>query len=132
MNLNQTTRISGVRQRIAPDGETPTFNDDLGGGSSIVEPDIINPVAVQQEAPIRGGSVTNVEQVEAGLESPNNTELNGEKDPSATTDQNKTYVSGGTTPDSPIIIRKPKTNYIVYGIVGVIGALVIYKVFFKK
>lgn len=132
MNLNQTTSISSVRKRIAPDDETPMFNDDLGGGSSIVEPDFINPVANQSEAPIRGGSVTNVEQVEAGLESPNDTGLNGEKEPSATTDENKTYVGGGTTPDSPIIIKTPKTNYVVYGIVGVIAVLVLYKLYFKK
>jgi hypothetical protein len=132
MRLNQTTTLNSFQQRIAPDGETPTFNDDLGGGSNIVEPDIITPIAIQVEAPIKGGNVTNVEQVEAGLELPNDIRLNDVKESSATTEENKTYVSGGTTPDSNIVLNKPKPNYLVYGIIGVIGALVIYKVFFKK
>jgi hypothetical protein len=132
MNLNQTTSFSSMRKRIAPDDEMPTFNDDLGGSSTIVEPEILNPVSVTEFAANSGGSVTNFEQVEAGLELPNDTGLNGEKEPSATTDENKTYLSGGTTPDSPIIIKKPKKNYIVYGIVGVIAVLVLYKLYFKK
>lgn len=52
--------------------------------------------------------------------------------PSATTDQTKNYVGGGTTPDSSITVKKPKPNYLVFGIVGVIGLAVIYKLFFNK
>jgi hypothetical protein len=54
------------------------------------------------------------------------------KESSATTDETKTYVSGGTTPDSNIIVDKPKRNYLMYGVIGVIGAYIIYKVFFNK
>lgn len=52
--------------------------------------------------------------------------------PSATTEENKLYFGGGTTPDSKIIVIKPKPNYVMYGIVAVIGLLVIYKVFLNK
>lgn len=51
---------------------------------------------------------------------------------SATTEENKLYFSGGTTPDSKIIVIKPRPNYVMYGIVSVIGLLVIYKVFLNK
>jgi len=57
---------------------------------------------------------------------------NNTSEPSATTDQTKTYVEGGTTPDSNIVIKKPMTKYYIYGIVGIIGALIAYKVFFSK
>lgn len=131
MRLNQTTTLSSFEPRIAPDGETPVFNDDLGGGSNIVEPEIVNPVSVPVNTPIKGGNITNVEQIETALETPT-TVSQDVKEPSATTDENKIYGGGGTMPDSPIVINKPKPNYIVYGIVGVIGILVVYKLFFKK
>lgn len=51
---------------------------------------------------------------------------------SATSKSTKSYVEGGTTPDSNIIIKKPKPNYVAVGVVGVIGLYVIYKVFFNK
>jgi len=57
---------------------------------------------------------------------------NNTSEPSATTDETKTYVEGGTTPDSNIVIKKPMTKYYIYGIVGIIGALIAYKVFFSK
>ena len=52
--------------------------------------------------------------------------------PSATTSGTKTYVDGGTTPDSDIIVDKPKPNYLVFGLIGLVGAYVVYKVFFQK
>lgn len=54
------------------------------------------------------------------------------KESSATTQQTKTYIGGGTTPNSPILVKKPiKKNY-MYGILGVIGVLVFYKFFYNK
>ena len=52
--------------------------------------------------------------------------------PSATTGETKTYVDGGTTPDSNITVKKPKPNYLTFGIIGVIGLLVVYKLFLNK
>ena len=31
-----------------------------------------------------------------------------------------------------IVVKKPMTKYYVYGILGLVGALVVYKVFFNK
>jgi xanthosine utilization system XapX-like protein len=44
----------------------------------------------------------------------------------------KSYIEGGTTPDSKIVINKPKPNYTKIGIIGLIGVYVIYKVVFNK
>ena len=52
--------------------------------------------------------------------------------PSATADSTKNYVGGGTTPDSNIIVAKPKPNYFVYGFLGIVVAYVGYQVFFNK
>ena len=51
---------------------------------------------------------------------------------SATSNSTKSYVNGGTTPDSDIVIKKPKPNYTALGVIGIVGAYVIYKVFFNK
>lgn len=51
---------------------------------------------------------------------------------SATTNSTKSYVEGGTTPNSKIIINKPKPNYVMRGAIVLVGAYVIYKVFFNK
>lgn len=51
---------------------------------------------------------------------------------SPTSDSTKNYIGGGTTPDSDIIVNKPKPNYTTIVIVGIIGAYVLYKVFFNK
>jgi hypothetical protein len=53
-------------------------------------------------------------------------------EPSATTKETKTYVSGGTTANSNIVVDKPNRNYLMYGLIGVVGAYFVYKVFFKK
>lgn len=52
--------------------------------------------------------------------------------PSPTTNGTKTYVEGGITPNSNIVVNKPKPNYLVFGLLGIVGAFVIYKVFFNK
>ena len=51
---------------------------------------------------------------------------------SATTDQTKVYVGGGTSPNSNIIVTKPKPNYLLMGVSGIILVLVCYKLFFNK
>jgi hypothetical protein len=58
--------------------------------------------------------------------------INSKSESSATTDETKTYVGGGTTPDSNIVVNKPKRNYFMYGVIGVVGVYVVYKVFFNK
>ena len=60
--------------------------------------------------------------------------INSKSEPSRFTKQNKNYIEGGITPDSDIIVSKSKSksNYIGYGIVGIVGAYVVYKVFFNK
>jgi hypothetical protein len=78
-----------------------------GGGSQVVEPDLINPVVF--------------------INNPKNDVI-----PSDTTDETKTYLDGGTTPDSNINVKKPEPNYLTLGVLGIIGLLVIYKVFFNK
>lgn len=55
-----------------------------------------------------------------------------DKIPSATTNSTKSYVEGGTSPDSKIVIKKPKPNYTVLGVLGIVGSFVVYKVFFNK
>jgi hypothetical protein len=51
---------------------------------------------------------------------------------SATSNSTKSYVEGGTTHDSKIVIKKPKPNYVMIGIVSLVGVYVIYKAFFNK
>ena len=55
-----------------------------------------------------------------------------ESEPSLFTDENKNYVSGGTTPDSNIIINKTTPNYFKYGALAVIVGFIGYKLFFEK
>lgn len=112
------------------------------GASQVIEPEIINTVpnqgAIQptltleqvQEAVNQpsGGVTTTIQEPNVLIPSTKPETL---AEPSATTDETKTYGGGGTTPNSTIVIKKPKPNYLVYGIVGVIGVLVVYKVFFK-
>jgi hypothetical protein len=63
---------------------------------------------------------------------PNTNTSNPDKESSATTDETKTYVGGGTTPDSQIVVKKPTTKYFVYGIVAIVVAYLGYKMFYKK
>jgi hypothetical protein len=101
-----------------------------GGASSIIEPQILTP-NTRNDTPIRGAG-TNAGQVGGNSQSGTSPVVNPNAEPSATSGATKTYVSGGTTPDSNIIINKPKPNYLVYGLIGVVGLYVVYKVFFNK
>lgn len=123
------------------DRVTPMYNQD--SGSQILEPEIIMPIYSQNQNPVKGKSIISVEEIEPILSEQVvestpvksgsiDTKPVKDSEPSATTDQTKTYVGGGTTPDTPIVVKKPMTKYFVYGIVGIVGALVVYKVFFNK
>lgn len=121
-----------------------------GGSSVIVEPEIIQTGGSNSNTPIFGNAnqpltqsqindiSNNTPDIRTLIDnSPKPTNTNGSSAsnpnavPSATTDQTKNYVGGGTTPNSPINVKKPRPNYLVYGIIGLIGLAVIYK-FFKK
>lgn len=47
-------------------------------------------------------------------------------------DETKLYISGGTTPDSDIVVVRPKRSYFKLVVVGAVGAFVIYQIFFNK
>ncbi len=128
--------------------EYPIINsNNTSNGSQIIEPNIITYVPTNSNTNV-GSSASNQQVVEQILEQQNSgqgtltpssqsntgtsTASNPNAVPSATTDGTKTYVNGGTTPDSNIIVKKQKPNYLVYGIIGVVGAYVIYKMFFNK
>lgn len=138
----------------------PIFNNEMSdGGSQIVEPDYLPPtnpirsdnlgefnseelidvVLAQQNSGQTNSGQTNSGQSNSGQTNSGQpagtssiTEPITDSEPSATTNETKTYVGGGTTPDSNIIVNKPKGNYLMYGLVGLVGAYVIYKVFFNK
>jgi len=128
------------------DNSTNTNN-----GSQIVEPEILIPINPTNTPPVYTPPIKgtqNVEDVENGLpqgttvhqntvnsnqtNTGNSTVTNPNATPSATTDSTKNYVNGGTTPDSNIIVKKPKPNYLVYGLIGLVGAYVVFKMFFNK
>jgi hypothetical protein len=121
--------IDDYNSQMMPTYENPTYT---GGGSQVSEPEILNPINPAYTPPIKGNQ--NVEDVESGLpQGTNNTVTpNNDAEPSATTDETKTYVGGGTTPDSNIVIDKKKRNYLMYGLIGVVGVYVVYKLFFNK
>lgn len=119
------------------------------GGSQISEPEILIPITpTEYTPPVK--STVNLEEVESQLpqnsssqsgssqattsqsNSGTSTGVNPNAVPSATTGETKNYVDGGTTPDSKITVKKPKPNYLTLGIFGVIGLLVVYKLFFNK
>ena len=123
----------------------PIFNDELlNGGSQIVEPDVITPIYPTSSDNL--GELNSEEVIDVVLAQQNSGQTNSgqnvgtssikepanEDVPSATTGSTKTYVDGGTTPDSDIIVDKPKPNYLVFGLIGLVGAYVVYKVFFQK
>ena len=111
------------------------------GGSQVLEPEIIgnsyiqpinplsesNNISLQDIVDISSEQVIPAQDTMVVTSSPN-----ANSEPSATTDETKTYVEGGTTANSSIVINKPKRNYLMYGIIGLIGALVVYKMFFNK
>lgn len=71
------------------------------------------------------------QQLDNYLQSNTAVKPNVEAESSATTDETKTYVKGGTTPDSNIVVDKPKRNYLMYGIIGLVVAYFGYKKFMK-
>jgi hypothetical protein len=143
-DMQTTMLVADYDNQIMPIYEDPIYT---GGGSNIIEPEIIIPVNNEVATPIGGGSI-NAEQVEILTQQAGNTSQSGsstsqsgtstvvepniDAEPSATTDETKTYVGGGTTPDSNIVVDRPKRNYLMYGLIGVVGVYVIYKVFFNK
>lgn len=111
------------------------------GGSQVAEPEIIIPITPKPNTPPKKNTLI-LEDIKNDLPQGNSTSVvSGTKDSedtkpkgesSATTDETKTYVGGGTTPDSQIVVKKPTTKYFVYGIVGIVVAYLGYKVFFNK
>ena len=55
-----------------------------------------------------------------------------DKTSSEFTDETKLYISGGTTPDSDIVVARPKRNHFKLVVVGAVGAYLAYLVFFNK
>jgi hypothetical protein len=138
---------------------TDIDNTSESGGSIIVQPEIIEPMIIPSNTPSYGNinqPITQevLEQISTTTLSPeietatspqvstasnnsnplttsNNNSTNPKGVASATTDQTKNYVGGGTTPNSPINVKKPRPNYLVYGIIGLIGLAIIYKVLKK-
>ena len=124
------------------------------GGSQIVEPEVLIPVMpttyippiknnqnveeVENQQPQSGSSQSSSSQSSSSQSSSSQSNTGSSSDsnpnvvPSATTGETKTYVDGGTTPDSNITVKKPKPNYLTFGIIGVIGLLVVYKLFLNK
>lgn len=91
----------------------PIYHPNISVGSQIKEPNIV-------------GSHNN------GGNSANNNNNNNNHNhviPSATTDSTKNYVGGGVTPDSNIVVNKPKTNHLFFGLIVVVGAYMAYKMF---
>lgn len=136
-DMRTTMLVADYDNQIMPVDENSTYT---GGGSNIVEPEIVIPVNNEIATPI-GAGLASAEQVEILTQQAGNTSQSGtstvvepniDAEPSATTDETKTYVGGGTTPDSNIVVDKPKRNYLMYGLIGVVGVYVIYKVFFNK
>jgi hypothetical protein len=132
--------VSDYDNQIMPNYES-SINE--VGSSQVLEPEIIMPIYTQSQNPVRGTTITSIEEIEPILSEQvventpvksGSTEVKPQKDSesSATTDETKTYVGGGTTPDSQIVVKKPMTKYYIYGILGIVGALVVYKVFFNK
>jgi hypothetical protein len=126
------------------------------GNSQITEPNIIIPIYSVSNSP-NSNNYTNTGNIPIEVSNPVNTgntstgsipievsnpvntgntstgsTSNNTSEPSATTDETKTYVEGGTTPDSNIVIKKPMTKYYIYGIIGLVGAFIVYKTFFNK
>lgn len=100
-----------------------TINNNKEVGSQILEPEILAPIYSQKETPSKTTEIVDKKMTN---------DLENVPEPSETTDETKTYISGGTTPDSPILVKKPMTKYVLNGVVGVLAILVGYKLFFSK
>jgi hypothetical protein len=142
MRLSQDIGIYDVENPIIKESTFPEL-----GNSQITEPNIIIPIynvgnssnsnSYTNTGNTSSGAIpievlTPVDTSNTSTGSTSGTTSNNTPEPSATTDETKTYVGGGTTPDSNIVVKKPMTKYYVYGILGIVGALVVYKVFFNK
>jgi hypothetical protein len=55
-----------------------------------------------------------------------------DKTSSEFTDETKLYISGGTTPDSDIVVARPKRSHFKLVVVGAVGVYLAYLVFFNK
>ena len=111
LNDNETNiHIGNYETPINPVYNEPRLSNN-SGGSQILDPKIGVPTKEAKEDLVTA---------------------NKKSEPSKTTDENKNYVSGGTTPDSNIIINKPKSNLIIYGVIGVVILFTVYKKFFKN
>lgn len=146
MRVKQDIGIYDVENPIIKETTFPEL-----GNSQIIEPNIITPIYDVSDLP-NSNIYTNTGNTSSGaipievitpVDTSNTStgSTSGTKDtevtkpkgePSATTDETKTYVGGGTTPDSQIVVKKPTTKYFVYGIVGIVVAYLGYKVFFNK
>jgi hypothetical protein len=146
MRLSQDIGIYDVENPIIKESTFPEL-----GNSQITEPNIIIPI-YNVGNPSNSNSNTNIGNGSSGsvpieVLNPVNTgntltgstsgttsgtTSNNTSEPSATTDETKTYVGGGTTPDSNIVVKKPMTKYYIYGIIGLVGAFIVYKTFFNK
>ena len=140
-NENQTRiYVSDYDNQMMPTYDNPIYGL---GNSQVSEPEIINPINLQEYTPHNNGAVS-LQDIENNLPQGGTSQLgtsvvvqpeiksNTEAEPSATTEETKTYIDGGTTPDSPIVVNKPKPNYLMLGLLGIVGALVVYKLFFSK
>ena len=133
--------VSDYDSQMMPTYEIPVYEN---GSSQVAEPEIIIPISPLPNTPPKKNTLI-LEDIEndlpqetptqSGTQNTGNTNTTNPKpkgEPSATTDETKTYVGGGTTPDSQIVVKKPTTKYFIYGIVGIVVAYLGYKVFFNK
>jgi hypothetical protein len=117
----------GNSQITEPDIILPTSNvNDLSNPSNYTYTTTGSPLSI----PIEVSNPVNTGTTSTG--STSGTTSNNISEPSATTDDTKTYVGGGTTPDSNIVVKKPTSKYYIYGLLGVLGAIVAYKLFYNK
>lgn len=121
----------GNSQITEPDIILPTSNvNDLSNSSNYTYTTTGSPLSI----PIEVSTPVNTGNTSTGSTSgtTSGTTSNNTSEPSATTDDTKTYVGGGTTPDSNIVVKKPTSKYYIYGLLGVLGAIVAYKLFYNK
>jgi hypothetical protein len=119
--------------QIEPAAET-NYNES-SYGSNIVEPNIVNLVPNAQVAPVFPQVVSANDLIQQPTVSDiknNSIKTEVSTNQNSASNGGKTYVSGGTTPNASIVIKKPKTNYLLYGVVGLLGILIINRLFFYK
>jgi hypothetical protein len=94
-------------------------------GSNIVEPEIINVSTNTQNNQNSTQVNPAVLEISESVSTITNTK------PNTNTSGVKSYISGGTTKNNTIVLSKPKPNYVMYAIVGVLGILVVNELFFN-